>query len=344
MLGGMFTDEYRNFLLQKYRGRPSWHRPEVWVVATAPERDRQRAWLNQTIDSLPEPGKSKAMRRLPENAHFLSTYSELSAAAILVDAGLSVEYEPDLGKRTPDFVVDGKAGPCAIVEVYTKFRSEAQRHAEGAWKVLHTRVRDIPVPVVLVVNSLGGTSAEAPDEATSKRIATKLRSWLLRTPEDVGREEVFEGYHFMIGGQAPGLYALMALPGGGGWFDSDMVLTAINEKTRRYASLASRMEVPLLVILAAEPASPMNQDLVRSALSGDMSTTLKVDVFARYSEPHTVRMRSDRTPVTFDPALSVIGWLDPGIDSPGELTVFPATSSERPLDLPTTESLHVVSL
>ncbi len=332
----MFTDEFRASLLERFANRSEWERPEIWLVATSDNRHLQRAWLNRTIDSLSEPGRSKVVARLPENAHFLSTYTELATAAILQDAGLAIEYEPDLGGKTPDLVVFGDAGPLMLVEVYTKFRHNELRRDEKAWRALQARVQRIPVPVMLAVNRKDGP---APDDATAKRIATRLKEWLLQVPGVAKMNRILEGYDFMIEGQSPGLYATMTIPGGGGWFNSDLVLNAVNEKVSSYAPLADQLDVPLLVVLAAEPASPLSEDLVGAALAGTMATALKMDYFTMQSEPHTVNMRFDQTPATFAGGLSAVGWVAPGIDEPGTLTIFPVSSATRPIQLP--ETMHL---
>lgn len=337
----MFDDSFRDSLLKRGEGRPAWHRPEIWLVATAEERHAQRVWLNRAIDALPEPGRSKVMARLPENPHFLSTYIELATAAVLLDAGMSLDYERDFDGKTPDLVVVEESGPSLLIEVYTKFRSNDRREAEHSWRMLQNRVQAIPVPVVLIISNLGGTVSEAPNDAKAKRIAVELRRWLLELSGSASNRRVIQGYQFTIMGPAPGLYATMARPGGGGWFDSDMVLAAINQKVKAYAKLADRLELPLLVVLAAEPASPLSEDLVRSALKGDMSTTLSIDVFAGKSEPHTVAMRSDRTPASFAPALSAVGWMNPGIDDPGTLNLFPVPDARRPIEMSSVGGLRV---
>jgi hypothetical protein len=327
----VFDERFRDDLLQRAEGRPTWHRPEIWLVATAEERAEQRSWLNRTINALPEPGRSKIRARLPENAHFLSTYTELATAAVLHDAGMTLEYERNQEGKTPDITVfDGK-NPSMLVEVYTKFRSTDRRSAERAWRALQSRIQAIPVPVILAVRRVDPSAPNSPDDPSAKRIAAELKQWLLQPSPSVINGRLIEGYHFMIAGSAPGLYANMSIPGGGGWFDSDMVLNAVGEKVKVYSALSEVLKVPLLVVLAAEPASPLSEDLVRSALRGDMSTTLSFDPFEDKSEPHTVAMRAGRVLAEFAPSLSAVGWMNPGIDDPGFLKVFPVPSAARPI-------------
>ena len=117
-----------------------------------------------------------------------------------------------------------------------------------------------------------------------------------------------------------------------------------NDKVKAYSTLADRVDLPLLVVLAAEPASPLNEDLVRSALRGEMTTTLSFDPFEGRSEPHTVAMRSDTTPAAFAPCLSAVGWMNPGINDPGSLAVFPVPSGAwRPIPLTSLDALTVGS-
>lgn len=318
-----------------------WHRPQIWLVATAEDRELQRAWLNRVISALSEPGRSKVTARFREDAHFLATYTELATAAVLTDAGVAVEYEREYEGKTPDFTVLNGSSPSLLVEVYTKFRSEERRATERAWMALQTRIQAIPVPVVLTVVIADRRRSSAPDDRTAKQIVRQLRDWLLEAPTPARDGRLIEGYQFLVAGRVPGLYATCSIPGSGGWFDSDMVLRAINDKVKVYASLADRFELPLLVVLASEPASPLKEELVRSALKGDMTMTLSFDPFERGSEPHTVSMRPDRTPASFAPCLSAVGWMNPGIDEPGSLIVFPVPSARRPVPLASAGSLIV---
>ena len=45
----MFNQAFREALLDEARNRPIWHRPQIWLVATAEDGELQRAWLNRVI-------------------------------------------------------------------------------------------------------------------------------------------------------------------------------------------------------------------------------------------------------------------------------------------------------
>ena len=202
----MFDDDLRHRLLEQYANRPRSRRPEHWLIATAPERTRQRAWLNQTLESLPEGERRKVWSRIEDSNHFLQTYHELSVMAILHGSGLQPRYEREIDGLTPDLVVFGDEGsPALIIEVANRMRSSGAIAADRGWRSLADRVSRIDRPLVVMVRPQG-VRIGSPDDGVGKRIERRLRDWL-EEEISLGESREIEGYWFQVAGQMPGTNA-----------------------------------------------------------------------------------------------------------------------------------------
>ncbi|WP_298338840.1 hypothetical protein [Ferrimicrobium sp.] len=339
----MLDSDYAGRLAQQYGERPPWAFPSIYSIATSADREAQRIWLNQALCAIPETDRDRLLGRLEKEANFLSTYNELATAAIFLQAGYSFRYEAELGGRTPDLLIpSGEDHPMLLVEVVTKFRNDSLRRIERQWKELATRVEMISVPLVLLVRGLGRGRPEPPDSGTAKRVVSELQKTLLATPVGIGDEIEIEDYVFVIAGQVPGARASLATPAGASTYNADLVLEAVREKVSRYCSGADRVGAALIVVLAAESQSPLSIDLLRTALTGAQTVTMSFDIF----EPGPVSsgpfsMRAENIPPAFHPSVSAIAWLEPGIENPGTLTLFPIASAERQLRFRQSERLVI---
>jgi len=331
----MFDDAYRDELIRRFGHRPDWERPEMWLVATAPERSSQRDWMNAALLALPVPGRDVADRRLKSSRNFLATYHELAVAAILQEAGFSTEYERALGRLTPDlYVTSGERA--LMIEVVGKFRPDHVRSDSRDWRALSQRVSQIGWPVGMIVRRPDGSQLTPPNAAIAKRIVAGLRIWLWQRGGALGMIEL-EGYEFHAIQELPsGSPTLLAQPDPGGWMNADDVLETIGEKVRKYADLGTELHLPLVVVLAAELNAAMSLDLVRAALSGAQSLTVTLPMSGGPDRigPAKVQMRSHDVLKTFNPALSAVAWLTPGTDDPGNLTVLSVPSAALPHGLP----------
>jgi hypothetical protein len=52
-----------------------------------------------------------------------------------------------------------------------------------------------------------------------------------------------------------------------------------------------------------------------------------------------MRLNERDVPAEFHPALSAVGWLQPGIDEPGSMTIFDLPSAARRLSVPLGENV-----
>lgn len=342
MLDDAFVTNYKNEI-QKL---PKWNRPSLGEIVSNPQRSLQRKWLSKIGLLLEEQQRKTILGKLKNDRHFLATYNELAVMSLMESSGLSVKYEPVFEssnkKLTPDFALYLPNGDlAALVEVSTRFRTTEQRNLENQWKELIGRVRQIPIPFGIAVQNLGPSPTVPPDSRTAKRIAQGLQSWLGCISTENGSVKIIEGYGFHIIANLPGRFADLVAPNGGIFVNSDNILGAISNKSDKYASLADELEVPLIVIIAAEPFLPFGITGVRDALSGKYILTMSCDPFVTGSityEPMPIK--EPGAPMEFHKALSLVGWLEPEKNNPGTLTMFNIPSAARSLSFSFSEGIN----
>lgn len=338
----VFDDNYAQRIQTQFASRPSWSRPPIYEMATAPAREGQRLWLSAELAALTPEVRARFMTRLEARPSFLAAYNELAVSAIVRATGYDVVPEPSLSGLTPDFLVSHGENARTIVEVYTRHRSDTQLREEQRWKELAARGNQIPVPVGIVVRAHDDSAPAAPESGLGAALVQQLRNQLLSMPEPLGHVIVIGNYAFSVLHPLDGPTAVLSTPGATGWQDADQVLDAINEKVSKYADVAAEHNTNLMVVVAAELQSPFTEDLVRVALTGAQSIVATLDLFGPSNlGSHTVQLRQTNELVTFRPSVSAIGWLAAGIDVPGPLTVYPVASAERPLNWTATDRLQL---
>ena len=341
----MFDDDFVKRFLARVENRPEWNRPELLTILTDPERSMQRSWLSKAGLLIKEKQRKNVLRRLETGKHFIATYNELAVVSLLGSSDHVVDYEHSFEfenrELSPDLVLHLLGGDiAAIIEVSTKFRTSEQRSKEIQWKELTTRVHRIPRPLGLLVRGMGGAPALPPDSGTVKRLAAMLQSWLLSPSTTIGSNVLEDDYYFEVIAELPGIRADMAVPNGGDLITTEMVRDAVAGKVSRYGVLADSIGVPLVVILAAESASPLRRDLVRQALAGTQGITFNLDPFADGPvSSGTIRLNERDVPASFHSSLSLVGWLQPGVNEPGTLTMFPVASAARKFSVPLGERI-----
>ena len=88
--------------------------------------------------------------------------------------------------------------------------------------------------------------------------------------------------------------------------------------------------IQLVVVLAAEAQSPLTLDLLRTTLTG-----------RRHGSFSTVIDATSERSARFHPALSGVGWLQPGIEQSGTLTLFPVTTARLPISIRESDTLRI---
>lgn len=322
-------------LERKFANRPDWHRPEIWPIVFDHNRASQRHWLSEALASLSDTQQRNVLRRLEKNEQFLATYNELGVVSSLDIPGFRTEYEPKLFRdnryMTPDLALYSPKGNLfALVEVSTRFRKAEHRSQETQWKELKQRVSRIPSSMAVLVRYSALGSHRPPTSGRAKEIEAELRPWLLQTHIRIGSTLGTEDYSFEVVGVFPGLRTELVVPTSTSWHNTDMIRDAIAEKTDRYADWADYLDVPLMVIISAEPAVPLSVDLMQAALEGKQALSFALSPFT--FEPVStgpMRLNERDVPATFHPALSAVGLFEPGIDNPGKLTLIDIPGATR---------------
>jgi hypothetical protein len=335
----LLDEAYAKSLERRFGERFASGRPEIWPIAVDPERTPQRAWINDVLSSLPLQVQRVLRHKLEKNSSFLATYNELALGALLRQPGCELGYEvaiddPDGGQVTPDWTIENAGREIAVFEITTQFRPVEARGVDHKWAELKDKVAGVPFPFVVLVRCMADRFA-APDSGTAKLLARRVAAWLARPATKIGDEVIVDGYSFGILGVAPGLRAMLSPPTTGAAFDADMIVGTINEKVSRYAAACEARALPLVIVLAAEAAAPMDLGLLKTALAGTQTVRLALDPFAPVGQPiasHSVQLRQFDKPAPIDPSVSAIGWLDPGVDTPGRLTLMRLPEAVRPID------------
>lgn len=316
----VFTDEVVADLTRRFRSKPSSYRSGLYHVATSHERSGLRAWVEGVVGRVPEPGRSKLVPRLLADEHLLNTLNELAVAAILQLSGLVVLYEHDLDGVTPDWFVPGTADdPPVIVEVWTKNYEQRAVGRRRQWQALRDRVGKIPVGVLL--NVLPRSRQGPPSTPMAKDLVRDLRVWLEQELPEAGMQIVLplgassdrnSGYRFRLAGVVPdATHALLTLPGEGGTYTTIGLIAQVESKIARYAQVAISAGAAFVVVVAADPGTPISRDLLRSVVEGRQSLEVSIDphVHGQIADV-TLPMNAVDVPRRFHEAVSAVGWVD----------------------------------
>jgi hypothetical protein len=244
-------------------------------------------------------------------ARYTQALAELAAGYVMRQPGYSVDFGPQLNGLTPDIIVTDPGGPRLIVEVWRRVLSRTVAARNAQWAELGRQVRRIAIPVLLAVASTAPGVVEPPDAASRRRIEQSLRRWLVSgeprlTPTHVCQDLVFR----VVGRTTTGCAEILPVRDGA-TADRKDVVEAIERKVRRYRRVAEELDLPLLVVLSADPDTVLDASHVGSILAGQNSVAMTLPVFgvgAINSGP--IELRRMDTPPVFDPALSAVAWLE----------------------------------
>ncbi|WP_344134468.1 hypothetical protein [Luedemannella flava] len=217
-----------------------------------------RRWYDEQFAHLPAPQADELVRRLWQDEHFWPVTFELAAGAAIRSAGYTARYEKDYDGLTPDWSALTPEGELAFfVEVHTDQPSRETYGRIRAWKALERRIAGIPVNVVLALQGNGHVAPRPPDAGTAKKVAREIHARLLGSPTTTRIQAC--GYTFVVLadrlGPLPsenGLCAQFAAPSGvAGAVDAGRLVQAVDDKVSKYAKLAVRHDVPLIVAVGA---------------------------------------------------------------------------------------------
>lgn len=293
----------------RYGGRPAQERPLSYDIAVYDEYAPWRVWIADQLDQLPESVAASIEGRLWLDEHFWPVLMELGAGAALRRRGLLPRYEVDHDGLTPDWTVyDSRGDLLGLVEVCTYTPKLETYGRIRAWHGLVARIRQIPVPVVLV---LGPASSRVPppDAGTAKRIARELKRELLRprtrTSYTVGRYEFVR-----LPTQSPyGLRACFQPPSSiAGPIDARPLCRAIEAKAQRYKTVAQSLGVEFAVAAGAHRFTGLDESHMLSLLKGERTVTFQFNIGDVHIGEHHVDTSIDPH-WSMPPALGGIVWL-----------------------------------
>lgn len=332
----VFDQDFVQQLERVNSSRPASYRSDLYFFVTSEDRRDVREWVERTVALLPDPGRTLLAKRLRADGNFVTAIQEIGVAAVLFEAGLSPESEPRLGRLTPDLFVPGSSDrPPLVFEVWTRQPQSGESSRRRSWQALVERVEKIPHPVGLLLVPRTRRCG-APDRQEITQIGRELSSWLAAAQRHAGESHEVLGYRFQVAGSSP--YpdrAFLPRPTEGGTVDTDIVMEIVREKTRRYRQMVTDLGAAFVVVLAGQPDTAMDLDMVRATLDGRQAMTFLVPPSP--SGPLgdvTMRMKAEHSPPVLDGALSAVGWLSTTQASP-TLNLFENPRAVIPLpDLP----------
>jgi len=333
--GPVVFDEGVRTSIQRRYGRLNEHvRPALHAAAVDPARSLFRAWLDNEVGRLEEAVRPGVLSRLrSEDGHF-AALAEVASLALLRDAaGFTVALDPPIDGLTPDLLARHAASgePALLAEVWSRAVPADAVKAERGWETLSRAVAKIEMPVRLMAIELDPERSRPPQKFECDRIVDHLRRRLAQGVPTVGWTTKTHGITFGVVERTARKASLVQVTESRS-VDRSHVVEAIEEKVTRYRRAAERLDVPLLVILAAEPRSGLNAPFVEDVLAGKHVMAINFD--ARTVGPMTPRRQTllrAHTPPAFDSSLSAVGFLDVRDGHDAEITVWPIADALRKL-------------
>jgi hypothetical protein len=288
--------------------------------------------VNQALANLDPRGAASLYHNLQTQGRFLQSYNELAVAAILQGAGLKLAYERELNGRTPDFLaLDGSDRPTHIIEVLNQKRPKPVDAADRRWKELSDRFEGVSQPWRLRVARISGERS-GPYADLAIHMVRETEKWLASKQIGIWDGWAIDDYTFLVVAKSPGTHLELLTPIEEVWVDSDTLAEEIRKKVSRYAELAQRLDTPLIVVVGADDALAVSSDIVKSALGGQLSVSVNLNIFGVGTGKSTsapLKMHPTDAPRVWNSALSAVGWLKAGIDEPGAMTLFPYDKAQR---------------
>jgi len=316
-----------------------YERPILWQHATLPHFAPLRAWLHEELSGLDPDIARGFVSRLRDVDLYTQALAELATGYIFRQPGCQVQFDPPLGRLTPDLLVTSADGECLVVEVWRRGLPRATDTRNKQWAELARRIRRISQPVAIATGSTAHTVVEPPDAPARQRIEQALRAWLASEAADSTPLAV-EGLTFRVVGTTTTGRAEMLPVQDGATADRKDVVEAIERKVRRYRRTVEEMDLPLLVVISADPGTALDASLVTSIMAGNNPTSIRIPingVGAIDSGP--IELRMTNAPPVFDRALSGVAWLEINDGAHAELHPYWANPNaarevllERPSD------------
>jgi hypothetical protein len=275
-----FGDDFVSAHRKRYAKKPPQERRTTYDIAVDEEYRPWRDWLDEQLAQLPSASASELAHKIWGEDHFWPVIFELATGAELRRQGHEIAYERAWDSLTPDWTIIGAGGkPAGFVEVHTDSPPQDVYRLMRGWHGLAARIRDIPVPVVLTLPDIAGI-ARPPDPRTARRIAQDLRQRL--SPNNPGF--LFShGYTFAVRDKPPVMIGSEDAPHAdfippsslAGVVTAERLAQRIEAKVSKYAKLARKYDVPLVIAAGAHKFSGLQLEHLDSLLAGAMTTTFQ---------------------------------------------------------------------
>lgn len=295
--GPEFVAEHR----RRYGRRSPEQRQLTYDIAVEDQYAPWRQWLDDQLALLPRRDAAALAGRIWLDEHFWTVNFELAAGAWLRDQGFTVAYERPWDGLTPDWTVLSDSGqPAGFVEVHTHNPTAGTYATMKAWHNLVERIKTIPVAVVL---QLAPTREplSPPEAGTAKKITRELKDALLTASGQA--QFTVQGYTFHVVGDprrggrqmvSPlGMHAGFVPPSSlAGPVSADSLLEHVEEKVRKYRTLAQTYQVPLSIAVGAHRFTGVKLRHLDDALTGSDAPIINIQFGASdpWIPPQTVTM------------------------------------------------------
>ena len=160
----------------------------------------------------------------------------------------------------------------------------------------------------------------------------ETEKWLTSNPIAVNEGWSIGDYAFTVVAKSPGTQTELLTSIEEVWVDSDTLAKDIRDKVSRYDDVAEQLGVPLIVVVGADDNLAVSSDIVKSALGGQLSVSLNLNVWGigtGSTKSRPMKMHATDAPRGWNAALSAVGWLAAAIDEPGVMTLFPYDQAAR---------------
>jgi hypothetical protein len=323
--------------------RPAQQRQLTYDIAVLDEYAPWRDWIDEQLALLPAEDADALAGRLWLDKDFWSVLFELATGAHLREAGFEVAYERALGRFTPDWTALSSRGePLFVVEVHTDNPPPETFAQMRDWHGLVERIKQIPVPVVLMLAPSRTGPVAPPDARTAKRIAAELRRALLSMLWPSPPEFTACGYTFHVQGDPRRGGRMMESPLGlracfvpptcrAGAVSAQRLLDNVREKVAKYREPADEHGLPLAVAAGSHKFTGVTLETVDLALSGSAAPVISIQFDASdpwIHAPVDVEVKPVE-PWPMPPDLAALFWVEHTFPFP--LTARPNPAPRRPL-------------
>ncbi|MGI5151444.1 hypothetical protein ACQEVC_34610 [Plantactinospora sp. CA-294935] len=300
----------------RYANRPRSGRPLTYDIATLEQYEPWRLWLDAQLALLPAADAQMFEGKLwLDESHWPSIF-ELAAGAALRTSGYDVVYEREFDGKTPDWTALNEDGsPAMFVEVHTDQPSKETYGRIRGWQSLNQLIAKIPVGVVVALAGSPNGPPRPPDAGTAKKLVKELRSRLLRSP--LTSSVHAHGYTFVVRANRFGPlnspnapYAFFEAPSGiAGPVTAERLRREVDGKVRKYAAIAERYDVPLVVAVGAHRFTGVDLDDVDRLIAGQAVITFQFNPGDTFIGDRTINLAHPPR-WTMPPELSGLLWLN----------------------------------